>query len=172
LAKVKQAPRGRCFAGSKEWRVRHIGDWYAGRLWRIGIIRSWRSLLAWDKTHSFVLGQLLLASLEFFGHFLMLGTFSKSLEVVIYGAMQLVLDTARARLEVARSTRLYIAAKLTGRLVHELFISCQKMSPTFCCRQSLQARLTPGWCLPLDALEGESCISPSSPLLSTPSSAV
>jgi hypothetical protein len=52
----------------------------------------------------------------------MLGAFSKSLEVVVDRTVQLVLDAARTRLEVARSTGLYIATKLVKRLVDELAI--------------------------------------------------
>ena len=53
----------------------------------------------------------------------MLGAFSKSLEVVVDGTVQLVLEAARTRLELARSTGLYIAAKLGRRkLVDELAI--------------------------------------------------
>jgi hypothetical protein len=47
----------------------------------------------------------------------MLGAFSKSFEVVVDGTVQLVLDAARTWLEIARSTRLYIAAKLSRKLV-------------------------------------------------------
>ena len=50
----------------------------------------------------------------------MLGAFSKALEVVVDGTVQLVLDAARTRLEVARSTGLYIATKLVRKLVDEL----------------------------------------------------
>ena len=49
----------------------------------------------------------------------MLSAFPKSFEVVVDGTVQLVLDAARTRLEVARSTRLYIATKLTRKLVGE-----------------------------------------------------
>lgn len=52
----------------------------------------------------------------------MLGAFSKSLEVVVDRTVQLVLDAARTRLEVARSTGLYIATELVKRLVDELAI--------------------------------------------------
>jgi hypothetical protein len=86
------------------------------------MIRSRRIFLTWDETHGFIFGQLLLASLEFLRHLLMLGAFSKSLEVVVDGTVQLVLDAARTRLEVTRSTRLYIATKLVKRLVNELAI--------------------------------------------------
>ena len=50
----------------------------------------------------------------------MLSAFPKSFEVVVDGTVQLVLDAARTRLEVARSTRLYIATKLIRKLVNEL----------------------------------------------------
>jgi len=49
----------------------------------------------------------------------MLGAFSESLKVVVDRTVQLVLDAARTWLEVARSARLYIAAKLNERLVEE-----------------------------------------------------
>jgi hypothetical protein len=52
----------------------------------------------------------------------MLGAFSKSFEVVVDRTVQLVLDAARTWLEVARSTRLYIAAKLSWKLVNGLAI--------------------------------------------------
>lgn len=84
------------------------------------MVRSGRVLLTWDETHGFIFGQLLLASFEFFGHFLMLSALSKSLEVVVDGAVQLVFDAARTRLEVARSTGLYIATKLIRKSVNEL----------------------------------------------------
>ena len=84
------------------------------------MVRGRRVFLTWDEAHSFIFGQLLLAGLEFFRHFLMLSAFSKPFEVVVDGAVQLVLDAARTRLEVARSTGLYIATKLATRLVNEL----------------------------------------------------
>jgi len=86
------------------------------------MVRSWRVLLTWDEAHGFVFGQLLLAGLELFRHLFMLGAFSKSLEVVVDRTVQLVLDAARTRLEVARSTGLYIATELTRKLVDELNI--------------------------------------------------
>jgi hypothetical protein len=52
----------------------------------------------------------------------MLGPLSESLEVIVDGTVQLVLDAARTRLEVTRSTRLYIATKLVKMLVNELAI--------------------------------------------------
>jgi hypothetical protein len=52
----------------------------------------------------------------------MLGALPKSLEVVVDRTVQLVLDAARTRLEVARPTRLYIATELVKRLVDELAI--------------------------------------------------
>ena len=86
------------------------------------MVRRCSCLLARDETHGFVFRQLLLAGFELFRHLLMLGTFSKSLEVVIDGTVQLVLDAARTRLELARTTGLYIAAKLRRKLVGELAI--------------------------------------------------
>ena len=86
------------------------------------MVRRCACFLAWDETHGFIFGQLLLAGLELFRHLLMLGAFSKSLEVVVDGTVQLVLDAARTWLEVARSTRLYIAAKLGWKLVGGLAI--------------------------------------------------
>lgn len=50
----------------------------------------------------------------------MLGAFSEPLEVVVDRTVKLVLDAARTRLEVARSTRLYVATKLRRKLVDEL----------------------------------------------------
>lgn len=86
------------------------------------MVRRCACFLAWDETHGFIFGQLLLAGLELFRHLLMLGAFPKPLKVVVDGTVQLVLDTARTWLEVARSTRLYIAAKLGRRLVDGLAI--------------------------------------------------
>ena len=86
------------------------------------MVRRCACFLAWDETHGFIFGQLLLAGFELFRHLLMLGTFSKSLEVVIDGTVQLVLDAARTRLELARTTGLYIAAKLSRKLVNGLAI--------------------------------------------------
>ena len=86
------------------------------------MVRRRACFLTWDEAHGFVFGQLLLAGLELFRHFLMLGAFSKSFEVVVDRTVQLVLDAARTWLEVARSTRLYIAAKLSWKLVNGLAI--------------------------------------------------
>ena len=77
-------------------------------LGRVCVVCDWSSLLTWDQSHSFVFGELSLASIELFGHFLMLGPLTESLKVIVDGAVQLVLDTPRTRLEVARSACLDI----------------------------------------------------------------
>jgi hypothetical protein len=71
-------------------------------LWRVCVVCDWRRLLTWDQSHGFIFGELSLASVELFGHFLMLGPLSESLEVIVDGTVQLVLDAARTWLEVTR----------------------------------------------------------------------